>query len=916
MEPEFADFFAQQAAALEGGNQSSTAGEHIVNTDNDAQEASEQADFNKWMAEEFGDTDGQELQQQGDYDGGDIVHASGGGYSPSAVPYDHQQGGYSPSAPILPDQGYSPSNPVISLPQGDEDGSEMQQSRSGSQEPASSLAHQPPQPTPSASLQSEQADPGIVPGVSLFSTSAHHVPGGPVSSLVDSQSSTPIPVPTSPQLPQVVTSSSQPLTPMQDAQARIAKNIHDHDAWKDYLSVAENTADLDTIRDAYEEALKAFPNTASLQIAYLNHFLTPPLFQRAEALFARFLRPSPSVELWKFYLTYVRRINTNTSDPTIRDIVRKAYEFALAHVGHDMDSGQIWRDYIDFLKNALDSRTTWDAQQKMDSLRTFSLPPHPTWSNDDRVLAGHWKAYLKWEEGNPLVLEDQAALHNRIISAYRKAVARMRFFPDITWLAYHTLATLGKTEEAVATLKQGILSNPSSPVLSFAYAELMETQKNIKEVNDTYTTLIENMHKNLEDLQIEIEEEVAAARAAVLHGDANEQDPTTPAVIEAEDRARKTRERRSKDMEAARNEVGVVWVMLMRFSRRSEGLRPARAVFARARKDKWCPWVVYEAAALMEYHCTKAADVATKIFEIGLKQFADNIDYVVRYLNFLISINDDNNARALFERTISTFPGEKGRPLWERWSRYEFNFSDLAASQKLEQRMADALPSSATNPPIKQFAHKYTYLGIDAIASRDLGAGGRGSATGTSGKTAEGAPLTPLATTASNAGVPPNGNVANKRAASPARRRDPSPPPNKRFKGNSPPPLGGRGRDWESGRDRERGKRNFTPPRRDYRRDADAVPEGVVWFMSTLPSAASFDGQLEKIDCGIFQICPLLMPAQVIPGGAGPRHREVDALRRITGRIKDPGAVGVDVDTKIMIIAIVVARFARVVPMS
>lgn len=55
------------------------------------------------------------------------------------------------------------------------------------------------------------------------------------------------------------------------------------------------------------------------------------------------------------------------------------------------------------------------------------------------------------------------------------------------------------------------------------------------------------------------------------------------------------------------------------------------------------------------------------------------------------------DARALFERTISTFPGEKGRPLWERWSRYEFNFSDLAASQKLEQRMAEALPSSATS---------------------------------------------------------------------------------------------------------------------------------------------------------------------------------------------------------------------------
>ena len=34
----------------------------------------------------------------------------------------------------------------------------------------------------------------------------------------------------------------------------------------------------------------------------------------------------------------------------------------------------------------------------------------------------------------------------------------------------------------------------------------------------------------------------------------------------------------------------------MRFARRAEGLKPARNVFSRARKDKWCAWCVYEAA--------------------------------------------------------------------------------------------------------------------------------------------------------------------------------------------------------------------------------------------------------------------------------------------------------------------------------
>jgi cleavage stimulation factor subunit 3 len=50
--------------------------------------------------------------------------------------------------------------------------------------------------------------------------------------------------------------------------------------------------------------------------------------------------------------------------------------------------------------------------------------------------------------------------------------------------------------------------------------------------------------------------------------------------------------------------------------------------------------------ALMEYHCTKAADVATKIFEIGLKTFADDAEFVIRYLGFLISINDENSTES------------------------------------------------------------------------------------------------------------------------------------------------------------------------------------------------------------------------------------------------------------------------------
>lgn len=50
------------------------------------------------------------------------------------------------------------------------------------------------------------------------------------------------------------------------------------------------------------------------------------------------------------------------------------------------------------------------------------------------------------------------------------------------------------------------------------------------------------------------------------------------------------------------------------------------------------------------------------------------------------------DARALFERVVSSFPAEKARPIWDRWARYEYQFDTLEASQLLEKRMSEAYP--------------------------------------------------------------------------------------------------------------------------------------------------------------------------------------------------------------------------------
>jgi hypothetical protein len=60
---------------------------------------------------------------------------------------------------------------------------------------------------------------------------------------------------------------------------------------------------------------------------------------------------------------------------------------------------------------------------------------------------------------------------------------------------------------------------------------------------------------------------------------------------------------------------------------------------------------------------------------------------------FTCSLLLRSDARALFEQVITTFPPERARPLWERWARYEYQYGDLEAAQKLEKRIAEVYPS-------------------------------------------------------------------------------------------------------------------------------------------------------------------------------------------------------------------------------
>lgn len=75
------------------------------------------------------------------------------------------------------------------------------------------------------------------------------------------------------------------------------------------------------------------------------------------------------------------------------------------------------------------------ASSHPNSPNRLNLPALPTFAPAERNMVLAWKNYLKWEETNPLEVDekDKDVLVQRIIGAYRKALIRVRFFPEI-WL--------------------------------------------------------------------------------------------------------------------------------------------------------------------------------------------------------------------------------------------------------------------------------------------------------------------------------------------------------------------------------------------------------------------------------------------------------------------------------------------------
>lgn len=198
-------------------------------------------------------------------------------------------------------------------------------------------------------------------------------------------------------------------------------------------------------------------------------------------------------------------------------------------------------------------------------------------------------------------------------------------------MAYVWMKCVNKNDEASALLKSGIEANPSrcvflrivlfcnlllddvnfSFVLNFAYAEVLETNKNYPEVHAAFERFLAILSKDLEQLESRVLSPNSSQNSQNSNGSISNsqqnQTITSDLTLATQPGLQSNHSSfvtqvfeekppKSKELANRRTEYGIAWIVYMRFARRAEGQKSARAVFAKARRDRWTPWEVYEAA--------------------------------------------------------------------------------------------------------------------------------------------------------------------------------------------------------------------------------------------------------------------------------------------------------------------------------
>ena len=453
----------------------------------------------------------------------------------------------------------------------------------------------------------------------------------------------------------------------------------------------------------FEEVLAAHPTASRVWRAYAEAEIAGDTGgnrddEAVKAIFSRCLLSCPSALLWRSYTRYMEKTNDAGTEEGVQAI-KAAFEYTVDTVGEDLESGPLWLDYVVFLKTADPSHACPDAKPeqaesaRMQEVRrayqrAVSVPTNsidalyreydafehgvsaalakpllaevkpgvdvaraalkerkrlhdqcivgglagpPGTSKDEKSPDGQakaWRAMINWERSNPQKLTPDAEagetahpqLVTRVALAYDQALMSLWNFPDI-WLEFAAWHEGNDHEEAKAVLQRAREALPGCPLVHFAAADLVEARGDATAASAVYESV-------LDEYEVKCAADAEAANVDGADDFKFDHPPMDDATL-------------------------LVSIEYMRCARRMRGRDEARKSFMRVRKAPGKRWEAFAAAALLEWRYDKNDKVARNVFELGLKAFISQPQYVARYAEFLVGCNDVGNARVLFERATA-----------------------------------------------------------------------------------------------------------------------------------------------------------------------------------------------------------------------------------------------------------------------
>lgn len=462
--------------------------------------------------------------------------------------------------------------------------------------------------------------------------------------------------------------------------------------------------------------------------------------------------PTEKIEAaWSVYTKWENEINTSTAS---KFIAEKSSEFMEARSWntewHNVTENSLRRDIIPY--GLLDKKNTVNNQLKF------------------------WYNWLSLEKQNKLNLKDESQVQKRIEYFFKQAVTSLPFVPEL-WFKYNVFVTHSGSDinfnRCIEVLNDGLTLNPKSFLLTFQLSEMYEQDGNVEKAKEVFHKLINVLTRDYDDIKEKVDkisDHTQPDNAGQSNGSSKTEDDIEVDKTDDNDENddnnendvnrsshRLTDEQATQlvklqnNLENLNKAITLVYTKLMMCCKRTDGIKEARKVFIQARNVdfKSIGYEFYVENALMEYHSDNLK-TANRVFEVGMKHFKKDGNFLLAYLNFLIMTNRGENIKVLFEQGVGSLlqdlkkteeeiDSAKGMgvsPVLERnlrenyeskkdqmkrfmktFSRHQSVYGDLDLVKSLDRRYEEYFQ---VDDALELFSDRYRGPSIDVIYNYDL----------------------------------------------------------------------------------------------------------------------------------------------------------------------------------------------------